>query len=249
MVNEKEHIGTIVKNLTPLHDLEYKVVFNLHENAFFQKLVSKDVLERVRVKPEDYFKALIFLDYFTRVIDNDYSVCDNLENISKALREQERERNEDKGEKGPSYLTLETVVFETGIFAKEKRLKAGKKDITKREANEIKKRYSQEEQIDLNSPDSRKLDLFYEAIGEMVSNQISDNIKPYLSGVQSRADLGALVFVDSVFGYVDDKTTMQQANKELAVNNYYSASLIALKTLMKQASISKIKSSIEKNAS
>ena len=46
------------------------------------------------------FKALIFLDYFARVIDNDYSVCDNLENLSKVLRDQERARDEDKGEKG-----------------------------------------------------------------------------------------------------------------------------------------------------
>jgi hypothetical protein len=248
MVNEIEHLGAIVKNLMPLHDLEYKVVFNLHENTFFQKLVSKDVLERVRVKSADYFKALIFLDYFTRVINNNYSVCDNLENLSKALRDQERAKNEDKGEKGISYLTLETVVFETGLFAKEKRLELGKVDITKKEENEIKKRYLQEEKVDLNSPDSRKLDPFYEAIGEMVSSQLSNKIKPYLIGVESRADIGAMVFTDSVLEILHDSASKQEIYNKLSLKDYSSASLSALKGLMKESSLSKIKLSIEKNA-
>jgi len=249
MVDERKHVGEIVKNLMPLHDLEYKVVFNLHENTFFQRLVSKDVLEKVRAKPEEYFKALIFLDYFSRVIDNDCSVCDNLENLSKALRDQERARNEDKGEKGPSYLTLETVVFETGLFAKEKLVKSGRKDIAKKEESEIKKRYLQEKPVDLSSPDSRKLDPFYEAIGEMVSSQVSDKLQPYLNSVKSRADIGAIVFADSVLSVLQDKVSIQEVQNKLAMNDCYSASISALKALMKESSIPKIQSSIEKNGS
>ena len=82
-------VGTLVKNLPELHDVEYKVVYNLHENTFFQKLISEKVLKDVRVRPVDYFKALVFLTYFTGVIEEDYTVCENLVKISKALREEE----------------------------------------------------------------------------------------------------------------------------------------------------------------
>ncbi len=248
MVSYSEYIGTLVKNFEPLHDLEFKVTFCLHENVFFQRLISKDVQQRVRVRPVDYFKALIFLDYFSKVIDNDYAVCDNLENLSKALRDQERAKGEDKGEAGPSYLNLETVVFETGIFAKEKQLKS-RKEMTKKQEAEVRKRYQQEKSVDLSDPNSRKPEPFYEAIGEMVISQLSDKTKPYMMGVKSRADLGALVFVDSVLSYFTDKQLEQDVTAELSKNNYFSASLTALKALAKVSSMDKIKSAIQKNAS
>ncbi|VVB78015.1 Uncharacterised protein [uncultured archaeon] len=248
MVNENEHIGTIVKNLSPLHDLEYKVVFSMHENTFFQKLVSTEVIDRTRVKPIEYFKSLMFLEYFTKVVEPGYTVCDNLETISKKLRESEREKGEDKGEKGSSYLNLETVVFETGLFAKEALVKSGKKALTKKQESEIRKRYDLERPVDLSSPNLRKLDPFYEAIGEMVASQLNDKSKPYLLGVKSRSDLGALVFSDSILGCIDDNATCTRVYSALANNNYYEASLIALKSLIYESSISKIQSAIEKNA-
>jgi len=245
--NENKHIGALLKSLKPLHNLEYKVVFNLHENTFFQKLVSKDVLDKVRVRPIDYFKSLVVLDYFTRIMNNDYNVCDNLENLSKALRDKEKEKGVEDGEGGVSYLSLDTVLFETGVFVNENRLKSGKKDITKKEESEIKKRYSQEEKFDLNSSGVRKLDPFYEAMGEMVCSQVSDNVKLYLIEANSRADLGAIVFSDSVLGVLEDDASKKEIYDKLSAKDYYSASLSALKSLMKESSLAKIGKAIEQN--
>ena len=38
--NPRKYVGKLVKNLQDLHDKEYKVVFSLHENTFFQKMIS-----------------------------------------------------------------------------------------------------------------------------------------------------------------------------------------------------------------
>ena len=44
--NSREHAGELVKNMQNIHDKEWSVVFNLHENTFFQKIVNKEVLEK-----------------------------------------------------------------------------------------------------------------------------------------------------------------------------------------------------------
>lgn len=250
MNEERKHLGTIVKNLEPLHNLEYKVVFNIAENTFFQKLVSKEVLDKVRIRPKDYLKSLLFLDYFSRVVANDYAVCDNLENISKAIRDKEREEEQktgkDSGESGASYLSLETAVYETGLWAKERDLtiaKCKKKQI----GAPIKQRYNHDKVVDLKSKDLRELDLFYEGIGEMVVQQLSDKIKKYSLGVSGRADIGALIFTDSVLTYLKDKTLANKILQDLENKKYYEASISALNSLAAEASLDNIKSSLENN--
>jgi len=246
MSKEAKHIGLLVKNLAPMHDLEYKVTFNLHENTFFQKLIPKEILEKIRVKPADYFKSLMFLDYFSRIIENDYSVCDNLENMSKALREEEKERGEDNGENGLSYLNMCTVVLEAGLWANEKQLDSGKKMSRGKELDEMKKRYAQEKRIDFNSPNARKTEPFYEGIGEMVCDQIGGKMKPFLENISSRAELGALVFADSVLACLNDKNYSAKIFGKLSNKDYFSASLDAFELLARESSISKIKSTIGK---
>src|SRR3989344_1474848 len=245
MINQREYLGTLAKNFTSLHNLEYKVVFNLHENIFFQKLVSKEVLEKVRVKPIEYMKSLLFLDYFSRIMQNNFSVCDNLERLSKAIREKEREEEQksgiDKGDQGASYFSLETVVLETGLWARESRIKSKSKDLTKTEINQIKARYDKEEKVDLSSPITRKIEPYYEGIGEMILSQISDNMKPYIPGVESRADLGALVFSDYFVKFFDDKKTSSQIYAKLKSKDFLSASIIAYNRLGQEASIDKLK--------
>ena len=244
---ENEHIGIILKNLKPLHNLEYKVVFHLHENTFFQKLISKEVLDKVRIRPEDYFKSLITLDYFSRIIDKDYGVCDNLENLSRILREKEKESGVEDGEKGNSYLSLESAVFEIGAFINEKRLSSKNKEISKKEEGEIRNRYSQGEKVDLSSPNTRKLDNFYEAMGEMVSSQASEKARAYLEKVNSREDIGAIIFSDSVLGVLENESSKKDIYSKLDKGDYCSASISALNALMKESTLEKIGRAIEKN--
>jgi hypothetical protein len=249
MSQERKHLGLVIKNLQPLHNLEYKVVFNLHENAFFQKLISKDVLEKVRVRPRDYFKSLMFLDYFSRILNEDYSVCTNLENLSKAIRDNEREEEKkaglpDKGDTGASYLTLETVVCEAGLFQKEKTINIPKNK-KKQNLAPIKKRYASDSSIDLKSPSLRKLDLFYVGIGELVLQQITPNLQKYSAKVSGRADINALVFVDSVLSYRKNNSNLAEIYKNLDAGDYFSASMLALDLLVAEASLENLKSSLE----
>ena len=223
-------VGTLVKNLPELHDVEYKVGFNLHENTFFQRIVSKELLKKgVRVQPLDYFKALVFLDYFTGIIEDNHKVCDNLVAISKALRKDEKEAGENRG---ASYLNLSTVIAETGLYAKEKQ-----DDL---DVDAVKSRYNSQPAVDFDS--AKKPDPYYKAMGAMVSALVQR--KELLENIASRADLGAVVFTDAVLGILKDPNYQSKVNEALAKKDYLNASLIALEGLSKEVSLEDIGSFI-----
>lgn len=234
-------VGTLIKNLSALHDLEYEVGVNLHTTTFFQKLVSKEVLEKgVRVKPLDYFKALVFLDYFTSVIEDDYRLCDNLLTISKILRKDEKEKDvKDMGEDS-SYLSINTIVADAGLCAKEK----GKNYYSK-ESNikKIRKRYdSQKDTIDFSSDSLRRADPYYEALGQMVCDLVGKEMEEQLRNVTSRVELGAVVFTDQILSVLKDSTYKSRVNETLSKKDYLEASLTALDGSSKEISLSQIES-------
>lgn len=223
----REHAGELVKNLQNLHDKEWDVVFNLHENTFFQKMVKKEVLEKgVRVKPEDYFKALVFLNYFCGTLKNDYTVCDNLVRISKVLREDEKARGEDGK---ASYLSLEAVVLGSVMVAKERLLENKQTSYTAKEKKEIQERYKTETPVSI----TRKLDPYYEAIGEMVCSLVDKNLKPYLREISRRTDIEALVFTNAVLPLLN-KAESEEVYDSLQKKDYFLASMSAFDILLKK---------------
>lgn len=226
--NPREHAGELVKNLQNLHNTEYKIVFNLHENTFFQKMVNKEVLEKgVRVKPEDYFKALVFLSYFCGTLENDYTVCDNLVRISKVLREEEKTKGEDKG---TSYLNLEAIVLGSAMATKERLLKTKQTSYTSKEKKEIQKRYKTETPVSI----TRQLDPYYEAIGEMVCSLVDENLKPYLGELSRRTDIEVLVFANAILPLLN-KAESKQVYDYLQKKDYFSASMNAFDSLLRKA--------------
>ena len=100
------HLGTLIKNIKPLHDFEAEVGFNLHSLTFFKRLVPKEIMDKnVRVRPDAFYKGLIFLDYFCNIIADNYDVCDNLIVISKSLRKLEK-----------AYSTLSSMAVTTSAI-------------------------------------------------------------------------------------------------------------------------------------
>jgi len=236
---ERKHLGILIKNLPPLHDLEYRAVFSLHENTFFQKLVAKDVIEKVRIKPVDYFKALVFLDFFSGVIAADYSPCQTLEDLSKLMRIEEKKQAKEEGREPPeeedsiSYLGLKTVVTEAGLWMNERAIKLNTELVNKKLIADIKKRYDQEPVIDFTSPSTRASEPFYEGIGELVVNLASEPMRKYLVNTSRRADIGAIVFSEYVMQFFGDKKYSPQIMALLNAKDYIGATTLSLKQLVK----------------
>ncbi len=222
-----ERVGALIKNMPFKHSTEYKVQFNLQENTVFQKLISVDVIEKgVRIKPEQYFRGLIFLTYFTDVIENDHQVCDNLVAISKNLREEEKKRNLNSS---ASYLEMDFVMLETGLGIHDH----GDGHYIK-EKTAIKARYAAcAGEISLD----RQVDPYYVAIGKMVYDMVSDQHKSFLEKVCSRSELGALIFVDSILGVLKNADEKGVIEEHLSRCEYLGASIAAAEALGKGANI------------
>jgi hypothetical protein len=110
----------------------------------------------------------------------------------------EKDQNADKG---ISYLPLNVIIGELALSAKEK-----KDDyyINPLVQESITKRYNTYgSPMDFSAGSIRKADPFYEAMGQMIVDMVSDEIKPFFKHTVSKADIGALVFVDGVYSMLN----------------------------------------------
>jgi hypothetical protein len=239
-----KYVGHLIKNVPNHHELEFDRVFNLHETTFFQKMVPQEILEKgPRIEPENYLRALTFLSYYGRVIENNYNVCDNLVTISKALRKDEKEKGEDNQ---ASYLDFKAVVLESALYTKERLMTKKKNSITSTEEKQLKKVYETEKATDLDAKGSRKPDLYYEAIGEIICSFVSEDNKVLLEKAKRRTELEAIVFTDSILPLLS-KNDAKQVQSKLSGNNYFEASIAALNKLINQTEESDLRSLVFKD--
>lgn len=237
MADEKDivqRIGTLMRNIPELHNTQYDVCFNLTENTFFRKLITNDVLEKgIRIKPRDFFKGLVLLTYFGEVLEKDYAVCDNIVAISKALRKEEKRKGQDGY---GSYLSLNSILEEAGLYAKEKSRDYSDSALLA----EIKGRYDSIAKVDVNAASTRPADYYHEAMGKMVHDLFSEDNRKYLADAEGRADMSALLFTDCVFQYVTYDACKQSILGKLAAKDYLGASVSAILGLRAEASRSKL---------
>ncbi len=240
-----DRIGTIVKNLPNLHNTEYTAGINLHTTTLFQKMISKGVLEKeLRIKSVDYCKALIFLNYFTEVLENNYTSCDNLSTISKVLREGNEEELADSEidpQEMPWYLGIRTVVAEVALSAKEK----GKEHYSKTEKDNIEKRYNERNHyVDFSSQSIKKSEPYYKAIGQMLLDIAGKDAEKHLENTSSKVELEAIIFTSIISGILKDASCKSKVDDELQKKNYLCASILAIESLSQEISQSTLQSYI-----
>ena len=209
------HVGSLLKNSSDFHDNEPKAMFNIQEISFFQKCVSKGLIDKgVRIRAEDYLKSLVFLDYFTKVLDSDYKVCDNLVVISKAMHSDSKAANggvDPKNSMGDdmSSLGLDLVIMEIGLYAQGRG-----DDYYTNSSSYIKQRYNKYSDIvDFKSSSIRTPEPYYDALGQMLTDFVSISNQPLLEHINSRADFGAIVFTDNIIPMLTSNTFKQEINK------------------------------------
>ncbi len=220
------HLGSMLKNMPELHDREYKVGLNLDENTFFQKLVSEELLVKgVRVEAANYFRGLLFLDYLTGVIEDDYEICDKLVKTSKKLRKAEKELDQQHRE--ASYMQLGAVIMAVGQLTKERDY----------DVQAIKQRYdAKKADVDL----AREADPYYSALALRVYDLVDEKRAVLLEKVTSRTELQAVVFTDCALEMLETPEYRDGVNDSLHAKDYFTATIIALKGLNEEVTEEKL---------
>lgn len=225
----EKYLGNLMKNLPEVHNLEYNIGFSFHVNTFFQKLISREIIEKgVRIKADDFYKGIAFLDYY-RLFEGEV-ICDKLIELSKLLRKKEKEDGED-GEM--SYLPIDLVIMNAGLYSKQQM-----SDYINKKS-ELKDSFKP---IEL----TKKADIYYEAIGKMVSDLVSDERKDILYNSKSRNDLLAIIFSDSIISYLKDESSKKEIINQLANGDYLDASISSLEALRNKTSLEEASKKLEK---
>lgn len=178
-------LGRMIESAEKIHVMNHDYGFNFNHNTLMQKLINADVIETpFWINPDDYFKCLISIDYFSSILFNCGSTLQNLELIF------ERMRNEKKDFE----LTAGVVSKELYLSAEDK---LSEENLLER-INGIKERY-EKKNTKFNS--AGKPSVYYRIIGEMVYDLVSSNYRKHLKAVKSLNDLRTLIFTDVMSGY------------------------------------------------
>jgi len=221
-------LGVLLKNLPNQNELEQPQGMNLHTNTLFQKMISADVWKKgCKIRPDDYYTGMVFIDYLATYLTGEMNLCDNLAEISSTAK---REMND-------SYLPLEVVVLEAGLYAKEK----PDDYFSSKNLAEMKKRYdSQNTHVDFSSDKLRKPEPYYDALGVMVSDLVKPDYHRYMAKVTGRGELKAVIFTASILNYMKDSASRKKVKDYLDKEDYFSASAAALDSFRKEVNLSDI---------
>ena len=245
-------IGTLVKNLPDLHEREFKQGLTIDQNTVLQKFVSEDLLTvkvqvkhsdgavlphtGIRVESENYLKAMVFLQYFTNVLEEDTGICSNLIELAIRIREQDSAKAEEYSKS--SSLSLSSVVIEAGLYSKQ-RIAQGTNETT---PEKIIKRYKTKNMYVLEGA-VRRSDPYYQEIGRRFIDMVDPKRRKYFEKINSRLDIQATIFTDCVLSVIDDNSIKKIIEEQLSEDKVR-ASMTALYALRNYANIEKLKQSL-----
>lgn len=244
------NVGTLLKNFSSKHTREYAQGLTLDENTILQKLVSEGILTArinmkhkdgktrthtgIRVESESYLKALIFLDYYSTVVDESMSACNYLITLAIKLRELSQESGNLVLD-----LNLETVVLEVGLVAQQRYSESPNSS----QPDNIAQRYIHNNAF-IGNAHLRKIEPYYQAIGLRVVEMLSPERRQYFDGVANRSDLEAVIFTDCVLGVLKNQQTIDLIKQDIPENKL-KASITALDAIRKEATLERLRTAIK----
>ncbi len=179
-------VGRFLRDIPSLHETEKPVSFDPVQTTLLQKLVREATLqEGIAVKKEEFFAAIVCLDYFTEVVAARSTILHDIAVLVEEL------------DKMADYLDpdLELVVRYVGVYVGrdlkgEQLFKAGS-------VAAIERRHER-----TNTPPAAGApgtDLFHLSVGRMVCDLVRRaEVREALSRVTGRNDLRAALLVDAI---------------------------------------------------
>jgi len=218
-------VGYFFKEVQPLYTDEKPISFDPVQMSFLQGLVRQDVLQAgVTIAQQDFFKGIVYLDYFTQVISGRSTLLQDVNVIVQEL------------EKMHEYLdvNLELLVRYSGLFIIND-LK-GQRFFRASSRKQMARRHERTNRA-VNWPKGDPgagLDLFHLALGRMISEMIcGDEVADCLSSFRGSNDLRATVVADSLLGVLGPEEVSPAAIEALAASDVQGANLELLSALVK----------------
>jgi hypothetical protein len=193
MATASERVSYFLRACEPLFNTEKAISFDPVQMAVLQRLVRESSLQAgVTVRKEDFFRAIVWVDYFTEVIAGRPTLFEDLAIITDEL------------EKMHAYLdvTFELVVRYAGLFVQKEH--KGERYFSANTKKQIERRHARAKgDVDWGPFCSVKPDLFYDAAARMVCDLVTTpEARALLLRFENRSDLRAVILVDGLLAVV-----------------------------------------------
>jgi hypothetical protein len=234
-VSPQEKIGFCLNSLPNESNKKYAINFDPVETTYLDKLISEQTLnKRIIVDKKDFFKTIVFLDYFVNILSNETGLLDELYTLAKDLERKHEDLDPDLG----------LIVRYAGMYYVSQQRKNWVTDNSETTGSERfrtkNKKVGSDYQTQLNiSP-------VYEAVGSMVYDLVNNPVlKQEVPKLQTLYDLKAAIFIDSVLDQIQTDEIKEKIVKKVQDGSYYKASHIAMISLSKEVSDDGIKQYIK----
>ncbi len=219
-------VGYLLQHMDPESEKPYAINFDPVETLFLDKLVSEEVLNgEIVMDKNDFFRGIVFLDYLTTVVLDDYAILKDMHNIAVELENIQEDLDPD----------LELVVKYSGMFYLSytgRRIMRNQMDEKGLERYQVKNKHYEPEYAIL-----RKIAPVYEALGKMVCDLPKhDIIKEKLPDMLYLYDIKAAIFVDAILDFIEDDALKEKVVTKFREGDYYKASMVAITGISKQVS-------------
>ncbi|MCB9359273.1 hypothetical protein H6503_05040 [Candidatus Woesearchaeota archaeon] len=199
-----KRIAMIIENATSKHNVENAISYDPVQTAYLQKFAKQEILEkRLRTIKKDYFKAVVYADFFTSFIQNDNQILDTMRSRVQDLESIDEFLDPDLGLL-VRVASLDYMAKYTPLISRDRRKSAFTR------ANE-------EEQVSYSY--MRRVNPIYEAAASLFYNQFSkEKIKEHLMYASGNMQLEALLFIDinlSLYGEQVNEKAYDRAERDI----------------------------------
>src|SRR3989338_3223677 len=210
----EKRIGRILQTAQNISHKEFILSFDPVETTLLQKMITEQTLTHdIILEKEDYLQGMIFLDFFMTYIARDHSIVPQIFGLDKRI-----ERTNDSIGVNLEICTMYTAMQYAARTIQEKKRPASKQAF---------KRDNIYEEINTNPKPwthLRPLNPLYLEIGTILSSMLTlPETKEAVIHAKGRADIKALIFMDTNARYLQDTKEKEKSLRHLSRGDFYTS--------------------------
>ena len=214
-------IGNILSKIPNVSNKEYRLNFDPAQEIIIRKLITPQMLEkRLIVEAQDFFKAMISVDYYCSTIARSYSLVDDLYAFAQELERKDR-RLDPKIDQITKYIVTHSL-REVQVDDMTSRFGAWRRTYNQLN-NTVNSSYN-------NLAGTNPL---YLESGKLISSCMI-NVSEYVSKATGQQDIKALIFIDSLYSKTPSRELSAMINVQLQEGDFLKASLLAIQGASKK---------------
>jgi hypothetical protein len=213
-------IASLLEQSDNISNKTYRVNFDPVQEIVLKKMVGEPMLnKRLIIEEHDFFKGIFVLNYYCSIVSKNYDVADSLYKF--AVQLEKKDKSKDPVMQDVIEHILQNSLQTTALLDNysERSIKAGYN--------------SMKHVVDLSGARFTRVSPIYTGAAKIIKDSVT-NLERYLSKIDSRADLDALIFTDALYPYILEDQNLPYVDALLEKKDFLKASVSALQIASKR---------------